>query len=118
LKSRFADDTIILSNKTGGGIAMALFDWWKRKKHVRNKAAESSLTDSQDTENKAEQSAAEKLDTLTQREYETFLILIEGYTLRFAAEQMGIGYPTVNTYQTAIYKKPWRKQPCTTHFEV
>lgn len=42
---------------------------------------------------------------LTPREKETFLILLGGYSLKEAAKQLGIGYSTANTYQTAIYKK-------------
>lgn len=43
--------------------------------------------------------------SLSPREYETYLILLEGFTLRYAAEQMGVKYPTANTYVNAIYKK-------------
>lgn len=42
---------------------------------------------------------------LTPREREAYLLLLDGFTLRYCAEQMGVKYPTVNTYQTAIYKK-------------
>ena len=47
----------------------------------------------------------ERLKSLTAREYEAFLILVEGYTLKFCAEKMGVKYSTANTYQNAIYKK-------------
>ncbi len=46
-----------------------------------------------------------KIGTLTQREYEAFCILVEGYTLKYCAEKMGIKFSTANTYQNAIYKK-------------
>ncbi|MEA5051482.1 MAG: helix-turn-helix transcriptional regulator [Oscillospiraceae bacterium] len=46
-----------------------------------------------------------RLRALTPREYETYEILLEGFTLRYAAEQMGVKYPTVNTYVNAIYRK-------------
>lgn len=46
-----------------------------------------------------------RVQSLSPREYETYLILLEGFTLRYAAEQMGVKYPTVNTYVNAIYKK-------------
>jgi DNA-binding CsgD family transcriptional regulator len=42
---------------------------------------------------------------LTQRERDTYRLLLEGYTLRETADQLGIGYSTVNTYQTAVYRK-------------
>ncbi|HEX2938403.1 MAG TPA: helix-turn-helix transcriptional regulator [Ruminiclostridium sp.] len=44
-------------------------------------------------------------DSLTQRERETFLLLLEGYTLKETAGRLGIGYSTANTYQTAVYRK-------------
>lgn len=47
----------------------------------------------------------DKLSTLTAREYEAFLLLLEGYTLKFCAEKMGVKYSTANTYQNSIYKK-------------
>lgn len=45
------------------------------------------------------------LDSLTQRERDTFLLLLEGYTLKETAERLKIGYSTANTYLTAIYRK-------------
>lgn len=48
---------------------------------------------------------SELMESLTPREKETFLILLGGYSLKEAAKQLGIGYSTANTYQTAIYKK-------------
>lgn len=45
------------------------------------------------------------ISSLTQREKSTFLLLLEGYTLKETACRMGIGYSTANTYQTAVYRK-------------
>lgn len=45
------------------------------------------------------------VESLTPREKETFYILLGGYSLKETAQQLNIGYSTVNTYQTAIYKK-------------
>ena len=42
---------------------------------------------------------------LTAREYMLYLLLLEGYTLKESAKQLGIKYPTANTHMTAIYKK-------------
>ncbi len=53
-------------------------------------------------------SPAEKsklVESLTPREKETFFILLGGYSLKETAKQLSIGYSTVNTYQTAIYRK-------------
>jgi len=52
-----------------------------------------------------EDEKTQRVQSLSPREYETYLILLEGFTLRYAAEQMGVKYPTVNTYVNAIYKK-------------
>lgn len=46
-----------------------------------------------------------RINSLTQREKETFLLLLEGYKLKETANRLGIGYSTANTYQTAIYRK-------------
>lgn len=42
---------------------------------------------------------------LTPRERDTYLLLLEGYTLKETAKQLSIGYSTANTYQTSVYKK-------------
>lgn len=51
------------------------------------------------------QEKKEKVSSLSPRERETYLLLLQGFTLQYCAEQMGIKYPTVNTYVNAIYKK-------------
>jgi DNA-binding CsgD family transcriptional regulator len=45
------------------------------------------------------------VESLTPREKEAFFILLGGYSLKEAAEQLNVRYSTANTYQTAIYKK-------------
>jgi len=47
----------------------------------------------------------EKVQSLTAREREVFLLLIEGFTLKEAAEQVGIEYSTVKNHMTEIYRK-------------
>lgn len=44
-------------------------------------------------------------ESLTPRERDTYLLLVEGYTLKETARQLGIRYSTANTHQTNIYKK-------------
>lgn len=44
-------------------------------------------------------------DSLTPREKDTFLLLLEGYTLKETANRLGIRYSTANTYQTSVYRK-------------
>lgn len=73
-----------LSEKTGVSGVSGLYG----KKLTLRKDEKSALTHS-----------------LTQRERDTYRLLMEGYTLRETADQLGIGYSTVNTYQTAIYRK-------------
>jgi len=43
--------------------------------------------------------------TLTSREKDTYLLLIEGYTLKEIAEQLSVSYSTANTHQANIYRK-------------
>lgn len=45
------------------------------------------------------------MESLTPREREAGLLLLEGFTLKETAKQLNIGYSTANTYQTAIYRK-------------
>lgn len=47
----------------------------------------------------------ERLDALTPREHDVFLLLVEGYTIKESAQQLGISYSAVNGNMTAIYKK-------------
>jgi DNA-binding CsgD family transcriptional regulator len=42
---------------------------------------------------------------LTPREYELYLPLLEGFTLKESAGQLLIKYSTANTHMTGIYKK-------------
>lgn len=44
-------------------------------------------------------------EELTPRECDTYLLLLEGYTLKETAKKLGIEYSTANTYQTAVYRK-------------
>ena len=48
---------------------------------------------------------SECISSLSARERETFLLLLEGFTLKECSNQMGVKYPTANTYMTAVYKK-------------
>jgi DNA-binding CsgD family transcriptional regulator len=85
----------------------------KRTKHTSEKSGRvSSKSDSPGIPTpygkKLMLSDKEKLglaESLTPREKDAFFLLLEGYTLKETAAQMGIGYSTANTYQTAIYRK-------------
>lgn len=58
-----------------------------------------------DTKVNADSEKMKRIQELTLREYEAFLILLKGDTLKICAEKMGVKHSTVNTYQNAIYKK-------------
>lgn len=79
----------------------------KFKKILLNKNHEKTNFEESVLDNKVEDNE-EKLklvSTLTQREYEMYLLLIEGYTLKECAAQLSIKYSTANTHMTSIYKK-------------
>jgi DNA-binding CsgD family transcriptional regulator len=48
---------------------------------------------------------AERKTLLTPREYDVFLLLLEGYTLKESAKKLGIRYSAANTHMNGIYKK-------------
>ncbi len=43
--------------------------------------------------------------SLTPREHDLFLLLLEGFTLKESAAQLSVKYSTANTHMTSIYKK-------------
>ena len=47
----------------------------------------------------------EKVSRLTPREYQLYLLLLEGYSLRECADRLNVKYPTANTHMTSTYKK-------------
>ena len=47
----------------------------------------------------------ERVELLTPREHDLFLLLLEGFTLKESAKQLLIKYSTANTHMTSIYKK-------------
>ena len=53
----------------------------------------------------AEEEKRERVLGLTPREYELYLLLLEGFTLRESAKQLSVKYSTANTHMTGIYKK-------------
>lgn len=48
---------------------------------------------------------SERLALLMPREYDLFLLLLDGYTLKESAKQLSVKYSTANTHMTGIYKK-------------
>ncbi len=53
----------------------------------------------------AEEEKRERISQLTPREYELYLLLLEGFTLKESAKQLLVKYSTANTHMTGIYKK-------------
>nr|WP_300094227.1 LuxR C-terminal-related transcriptional regulator [Sedimentibacter sp.] len=47
----------------------------------------------------------ERVARLTPREYQLYLLLLEGYSLRECADKLNVKYPTANTHMTSTYKK-------------
>ena len=46
-----------------------------------------------------------RVKLLTPREYDLYLLLLEGYTLKECAARIGVKYSTANTHMTGIYRK-------------
>lgn len=55
--------------------------------------------------NMKEEDKKKRVSILTPREYELYLLLLEGFTLRESAEKLSIKYSTANTHMTGVYKK-------------
>lgn len=53
----------------------------------------------------SEEEKKSRISLLTQREYELYMLLLEGFTLKESANQLFIKYSTANTHMTGIYKK-------------
>lgn len=80
----------------------------KIKKILSNKTHEEIILEDAISENEDLNDNEEKLkrvSMLTPREYEVYLLLVEGYTLKECASQLSIKYSTANTHMTSIYKK-------------
>jgi len=57
---------------------------------------------------KAEPTESEKqkrIAQLTPREYDLYLLLLEGFTLKESAERLLIKYSTANTHMSGVYRK-------------
>jgi DNA-binding CsgD family transcriptional regulator len=46
-----------------------------------------------------------RVDLLTPRERELYLLLLEGLTLKESAERLSVKYSTANTHMTGVYRK-------------
>jgi DNA-binding CsgD family transcriptional regulator len=52
-----------------------------------------------------EDSMFKDVSLLTPREYDLYLLLLEGFSLKECAEKLSVKYSTANTHMTAVYKK-------------
>lgn len=52
-----------------------------------------------------EEEKRERVSQLTPREYDLYLLLLEGFTLQESAKQLSVKYSTANTHMTGLYKK-------------
>lgn len=46
-----------------------------------------------------------RVQKLTPREHDLYILLLEGYTLKESAMQLSIKYSTANTHMSGVYKK-------------
>lgn len=46
-----------------------------------------------------------RVEKLTPREHDLYLLLLEGYTLKESAMQLSIKYSTANTHMSGVYRK-------------
>lgn len=46
-----------------------------------------------------------RMNNLSPKQYEEFLLLLEGYSLKNVAQKMNIKYSTANTHMTNLYRK-------------
>jgi DNA-binding CsgD family transcriptional regulator len=46
-----------------------------------------------------------RISHLTRREHDLYLLLLEGFTLKESAKQLGVKYSTANTHMSGIYRK-------------
>ena len=84
---------------TIGGELMALLDRLKQIWVSDNVPADEKRT------NLTEEDRKRRTMSLTPREYNLFLLLLEGFTLKESAKHLSVKYSTANTHMTSIYKK-------------
>lgn len=94
-----------------GGEWMALIDKLKhiltseRRKKADSDAQKSKIYPFGKELNITTEEKKKRISLLTQREYELYMLLLEGFTLKESANQLFIKYSTANTHMTGIYKK-------------
>lgn len=86
---------------------------YKKLPFIKKKDSEIQITDTQTAENVAEVAASDEASdfdklaeyNLTTREKSVAELLLKGMTLKQIAAELNIGYSTVNTYCTSVYRK-------------
>lgn len=101
-----------------GGERMALFVRLKQRRHseenpidengrtgvIHNDESRSALSNSNQAVH-TDPDKRNRVGQLTAREYDLFLLLLEGFTLKECAKRLMIKYSTANTHMTGVYKK-------------
>lgn len=83
----------------------------KEKREKKEYLIEKQDADSQDTlpanekQNVAQNGRQARVAQLTPHEHDLYLLLLEGFTLKESAKQLGVKYSTANTHITSLYKK-------------
>lgn len=78
---------------------------WKPQQGREAPQAESADDGAPQSEKFSADEPFDRIYLLSPREYELFLLLLEGYTLKESAKQLSIKYSTANTHMTSVYKK-------------
>lgn len=91
-------------------LSMARFGWFKKKTApaAREAAREDAPGEAPGAGGRpgiAPMDKAARVETLTPREKELCLLLVEGYTLRESAQQLNVQYSTANTHANGVYRK-------------
>lgn len=78
---------------------MALFERFRRVLIPKEKREEKGQMSAVQSDRQV------RVAQLTPREYDLYLLLLEGFTLKESAKQLSIKYSTANTHMTGIYRK-------------
>ena len=100
-----------MAQKTGsqaeGGLFYMLKQVLKSEKGAKETSVKKALQPQKQTDAGASPGNERdtKLASLTKRERELLLLLLEGCTLKEAAGALSVQYSTANTHMTSLYKK-------------
>jgi len=84
---------------------MGLFDLLKKIVKKKEDLNDQTVLNQVKRHSLDDQEKKERVYSLTAREKDIYLLLLEGFTLKEVAQQSGIKYSTANTHMTGIYRK-------------